>query len=334
MAFIEVAHLTKTFRRRVRPKGSLAGLRWITTRSYEETAALTDVGFTIEAGEAVGYIGPNGAGKSTTVKCLTGILVPTSGSVRVGGLVPWKDRLAYVRGIGVVFGQRSQLQWDLPLADSLDFLQYVYDLPPDAFRRSLAELTAALDLEPFLRVPVRQLSLGQRMRGDLAASLIHRPRILFLDEPTIGLDLVAKDQLRRMLQDAHRNLGVTVFLTSHDLADVEALCDRILVVDGGRVVYDGSQASFRRRYGGPRVLVVTLRHAEPVRLGAGVACAQEENRVRIPLEEGVDAPALMGELLSRHAVADFALEEPALEDSVRRVYQTRTPPLPTVPASR
>jgi len=258
---------------------------------------------TFVQGEIVGYIGPNGAGKSTTIKCLTGILVPTAGDVRIGGFVPWKDRKLHVKRIGVVFGQRSQMQWDLPLIDSLEFMKDVYNIPKEIFKGNLEELTSTLGLKSFLNTPVRQLSLGQRMRGDLAASLLHSPEVLFLDEPTIGLDIVAKEELRH-------------------LSDLEALCQRIIVIDHGHVMFDGAIDQFNASYGGPRVLIVRLKDLSPVHLEGVDSVIQDGNQVRISLWSETDLPELMAQIMNSYPVADFALEEPSLEDSVRRIYQS------------
>jgi ABC-2 type transport system ATP-binding protein len=218
-------------------------------RRRTEVRAVDGVTLTIERGAMVGYIGPNGAGKSTTIKMLIGILVPSRGTVRVDGRDPSRDRVDVARRIGVVFGQRTQLWWDLPLADSFGLLRHVYRVPAADHRARLAHLTDLLDVGPFLATPVRQLSLGQRMRGELVAALLHDPPILFLDEPTIGLDVVSKEAVRGFLAELNRERGTTVLLTTHDLVDVERLCDRLLIIDHGRVIEDGTVASIKGHYG-------------------------------------------------------------------------------------
>ena len=230
-------------------------------RTRDVVAAVDGVTFGIAPGECVGYIGANGAGKSTTIKMLTGILVPTSGTVRVCGLEPVRDRTTLARRIGVVFGQRSQLWWDLPLRDSFRLLSAIHRLPTSAWEPRLAECVQLLEMEPFLDTPVRQLSLGQRMRGEVTAALLHSPELLVLDEPTIGLDLLSKERLRAFLVRERAERGTTVLLTTHDLPDIERLCDRILVVDHGRVAFDGDLPGLVARVGAERVLVVDL--AEP-----------------------------------------------------------------------
>ena len=233
--------------------------------------ALRGVSFSIAPGEIVGYLGPNGAGKSTTVKCLSGILTPTSGTADVLGRVPWRERVRHVREIGVVFGQRTQLWWDLPVQDSFDLLRDLYDLDARAYAQTRDQLVARMDIGDLLRTPVRQLSLGQRMRCDLVASLLHRPRILFLDEPTIGLDAVSKLSLRAFIRDLNREEGVTVLLTTHDMDDVEALCQRVLLIGRGALLLDGSLADLRRLAGGKRICRAQVSRAEfPLPPGAAL----------------------------------------------------------------
>src|SRR5215475_6871093 len=231
---IVVEQLVKTYQIAERAPGLWGALRGLARRRHRTVRALDGVSFAIERGELVGYIGPNGAGKSTTVKALSGILVPDSGRCEVAGRVPWRDRLAHVAKIGVVFGQRTQLWWDLPVVESFELLRDIYRVEPKRFARTFDELIALLDLAPLLDVPVRQLSLGQRMRCDLAAALLHAPEILFLDEPTIGLDAVSKLAVRDFIQRLNRDDGVTVILTTHDMDDIEALCTRVMVIAGGQ----------------------------------------------------------------------------------------------------
>ena len=225
--------------------------------------AVDGISFRVEPGELVGYVGPNGAGKSTTVKMLTGILVPSKGRISVAGLEPSRRRIQLARRIGVVFGQRVQLWWDLPLRDSFELLRHIYRVPIDRWRANLDRFCEVLELEPFLGTPVRQLSLGQRMRGELTAAMLHDPEILFLDEPTIGLDVVAKARVREFLAEINRERGVTVLLTTHDLADIERLCSRLLIIDHGRLIYDGTIERLIQRYGEERTLVVDLEEPGP-----------------------------------------------------------------------
>src|SRR5689334_7518276 len=255
---IEAKGLCKTFRVARRRPGLLGGLRSVIDPEVRMVEAVQSLSLHVELGEMISLIGPNGAGKSTTIKMLTGILVPTGGHVRVAGLVPMKQRRELAARIGVVFGQRSQLWWDLPLIDSLRLLRHLYRVPEERHNANLVRLRALLDLDEFLTTPVRQLSLGQRMRGDLAAALLHDPELLYLDEPTIGLDVVAKARIREFLLTINAERGVTVLLTTHDMDDVETLCPRMVIVDHGRKLYDGSVASIRARFGGERTLVAEL----------------------------------------------------------------------------
>jgi ABC-2 type transport system ATP-binding protein len=246
--YIRLTNIKKHFTVYERPEGKWALLRSAFVRTPRRVDALDGVSFEIGEGEVVGYIGPNGAGKSTTVKVMSGILTPDSGECVVMGRTPWRERVAHVAQIGVVFGQRSQLWWDVPVSDSFLLLKDIYGIPGAAFAKRSSELTEALDIGELLKTPVRQLSLGQRMRCELAAALLHSPRILFLDEPTIGLDAVAKLALRAFLKEENRRSGVTVLLTTHDMDDVEALCPRVMVVGRGRILYDGAITGLRAKY--------------------------------------------------------------------------------------
>ncbi|MDP9282106.1 MAG: ATP-binding cassette domain-containing protein [Chloroflexota bacterium] len=319
MALIELEHVARDFV----VHRALGRFR----RERTTVRAVQDLSFSVERGTILGYIGPNGAGKSTTVKMLTGILVPTAGRVSVAGLVPWEDRVDLARRIGVMFGQRVQLWWDLPLLDSLELLQHMYRVPPDRFRQSLASLREALDLDPFLRTPVRQLSLGQRIRGELAAAMVHEPEILFLDEPTIGLDVVAKQRVREFLLRANRERGVTVMLTTHDLADIERLCSRILIIDHGRLIYDGDVNALKERYGPERVLVVDLEDSQPpLQVEGGRVIKVEGPRQWIAFDRArTSAAQLAAAVATRASLRDLTVEEPEIDDVVRRIYRETRP---------
>ena len=243
---IQAEHLQKTFHVRKRNAGFKNAAKAFFSREYEEIQALNDVSFRIEDGEAVGYIGPNGAGKSSTIKILSGILTPDSGTCVIDGRVPWKDRRAHVSQIGVVFGQRSQLWWDVPVIDSFELIRDIYAVTEDVYKRNLRDLTDLLNLSEILKTPARSLSLGQRMRCEIAASLLHDPRILFLDEPTIGLDAVSKIAVREFVLDMNKRRGTTVILTTHDMQDVEALAQRVLLIGKGRILLDGTLDDIRR----------------------------------------------------------------------------------------
>jgi ABC-2 type transport system ATP-binding protein len=294
---------------------------WI-RRNRREVAAVSDVSFTVDAGEMVGYLGPNGAGKSTTIKMITGILTPSGGSVRVLGLTPAAERSALTRRIGVVFGQRSQLWWDLPLVDSFELLHHVYRTDPARHRENLTAFVERLDLGEFLDTPVRQLSLGQRMRGELTAALLHDPALVVLDEPTIGLDVVSKHAVREFLSEMNTERGTTVLLTTHDLDDVEQLCERMLIIDRGKVLLDGSVADFKAEHGTERTLVVDFEQAiEPVDLRTGTVIKQEGPRQWIRFDRRqITAAEIIADVTAANPVRDLAIEEPDIEDLIRRVY--------------
>jgi ABC-2 type transport system ATP-binding protein len=311
---IETSDLRKVFSLRVR-RGRLR-------RERRRVEAVAGISLEIERGELVGYVGPNGAGKSTTVKMLTGILVPSDGHVRVAGLEPSRRRIELARRIGVMFGQRSQLWWDLPLRDSFELLRHIYRVPEDAYRRNHAEFVDALELEPILDTPVRQLSLGQRIRGELTAAMLHGPEIVFLDEPTIGLDVVAKQAVRDFLTRVNRDRGVTVLLTSHDLGDIERLCKRLIVIDRGRLIYDGGLDALKRRYGTDRTLVVDLEEPAPPLEVPGAEVVRVEGPrqwLRFSRDE-VSAAELTAAVAARASVVDLAIEETEIDEIVRRIY--------------
>jgi ABC-2 type transport system ATP-binding protein len=314
--------------RRFRVRGSGGGL----LRGRPDTVtAVDEMTFAVDPGSAVGYIGANGAGKSTTIKMLTGILVPTSGTVRTCGLDPVRQRRALVRRIGVVFGQRSQLWWDLPLHESFSILAAIHRLDRGAARRRADELIAQLELAECLPTPVRQLSLGQRMRAEIAAALLHSPELLILDEPTIGLDVLSKQRLREFLRAERASRGTTVLLTTHDMGDIERLCERVLVVDRGRLAYDGTLAGLAGTVGARRVLVVDL--AEPTAdltaLPDAVWLESQAGGLRQRLAfdaESTTAARLLAEVSARAEVRDLSVEEPDIEDVVRRIYRTMREP--------
>ena len=245
---ITLEHVRKTYKVSNRDAGFSSAFKALFHKEYEYIHALNDVSFTILDGEMVGYIGPNGAGKSSTIKILSGILTPEEGICLVDGLIPWKNRIEYVRNIGVVFGQRSQLWWDVPVLDSFELLREIYRIPESTYRRNLEQLTNMLDLSQLLKTPVRQLSLGQRMRCEIAASLLHDPRILFLDEPTIGLDAVSKLAVRDFIRKLNQDKNTTVILTTHDMQDIEALTDRIILIGKGKILLDGTIDDIRKDY--------------------------------------------------------------------------------------
>ncbi|GFJ92432.1 ABC transporter ATP-binding protein [Phytohabitans rumicis] len=279
-------------------------------------AAVDGVDLRVERGEMLGYIGPNGAGKSTTLKMLTGVLMPSAGEARVCGLSPVPQRTRLARRIGVVFGQRSQLWWDLPLRDSFDLLRHIYRVPADDHAGRLRRCRSLLDLDEFLDTPVRQLSLGQRMRGELTAALLHGPEVLFLDEPTIGLDVVSKQAVRSFLAELGGRGDTTLVLTTHDLADIERLCRRLVVIDHGRVVHDGSIEALHARYGSRRRVVVDL--DDPVSSFAGATVEAEGRRLVFSID-GSAAQVIAG-LAGLPGLRDIAIVEPDIEEVVARLY--------------
>ena len=331
---IDVRRLEKTFRVARHRGGLLGAIGSLVYREYHLVHAVRDISFCINRGEMGGCLGPNGAGKSTTIKMLTGILVPSGGEVEVLGMPPTRRRKQVAQRIGVVFGQRTQLWWDLPLIDSLELLRHVYRVPAARFAENMARLRDLLDLDPFLRTPVRQLSLGQRMRGDLAAALLHDPEIVYLDEPTIGLDVVAKHRVRDFLLEMNRRQGVTVLLTTHDMSDVEQLCSRVLIIDHGTLLYDGTLDGIRERLGTERMLVIDL--------GEDVSGPLE---VRFAREVRADGPRrwlqfsrldttaaeLIAEVAARYRLRDLTIEEPEIETIVRRIYQEGLSPVAAQP---
>ncbi|MGR4065796.1 MAG: ATP-binding cassette domain-containing protein [Vulcanimicrobiaceae bacterium] len=319
---IQTRDLRKVFRTVKRASGGLGALRTLFSREYEDRVAVADVTMALQPGELVGYIGPNGAGKSTTIKMLTGILVPTSGGLEVAGIVPYEHRKENGRNIGVVFGQRSQLYWDLPLRESFELLRAIYAIPRDRYRQNLKEFVDLLQMEDFLNTPVRQLSLGQRMRGDFAAAMLHDPKIVYLDEPTIGLDVVAKEAIRQFIAGVNEARGTTVILTTHDLADVERLCRRIILIDRGTIIYDGDVERIKTEYGRYRTLV--LRFAQPVerpQLDGAELTAVEGTTARFRFDRNVARPdMLIRQAGDRYSVEDVTIEEPELESIIRRIY--------------
>ena len=313
MALIEVRDLNRSFTVRKRS----GGLR----RTRHEVLAVRDLSFDIEPGEMVGYIGPNGAGKSTTIKMLTGILTYSGGRLRVAGLDPSRHRTELARRIGVVFGQRTTLWWDLPLRDSFDLLQKIYRTDPARHRANLDEFLELLDLGELLDTPVRQLSLGQRMRGDIAAALLHDPEIVYLDEPTIGLDVVSKGRLREFLRDLNARRGTTLLLTTHDLQDIEALCDRVIVIDHGTRVFDGGLEALHRTGGSRRTLVVDLVDEAPPIAVPGVEVLRVDGpRQWLAFPAEASAAPIVAAVAASYDVADLSLREPAIEDVIREVY--------------
>ncbi|WP_030250202.1 ABC transporter ATP-binding protein [Streptomyces violens] len=315
--FIELAEVAKAFQVR-RKAGRLR-------RSRHEVRAVDGISFTVGRGEMVGYIGPNGAGKSTTIKMLTGILVPSSGRIRVAGIDPSRERTRLARRMGVVFGQRTTLWWDLPLRDSYELVRRMYRVPYDTYRKNLDRCVELLDLGPLLATPVRQLSLGQRMRGDIAAALLHDPEVLYLDEPTIGLDVISKARVRDFLREVNASLGTTVLLTTHDLTDIEQLCRRVMVIDHGRLVYDGGLAGLHEVGESERTLVVDLaREMAPIEGVPGARTVKVEGpRQWLAFPASQSAAPVVAAVAERWPLVDLSVREPDIEDVIARMYTGR-----------
>jgi ABC-2 type transport system ATP-binding protein len=332
MSLIEVRQLSKRFRIPKKAPGIAGAIKHLFRPSFEDKLALNAVNFTLDSGESVAYVGPNGAGKSTTIKILTGIIVPTSGEVRVQGLVPHRQRIQNNKRIGVVFGQRTQLWWDLPVVESLRLLGDIYEVPTDQFERVLKECSDLLDLGLLLPKAARQLSLGQRMRCDLAAALLHSPSILYLDEPTIGLDVAVKARIREFVRHINRERGVTIMLTSHDLADIEFICSRLILIDKGKIIFDGALQFFKKQFESQRVIQLLLR--EPTEdastvaaqalteLGNGFSITGDTQRVTVQFDPSkATSGAIVSRLLAVLPVDDLKIEESGIEPIIRQLYE-------------
>lgn len=322
---IHVKHLTKDYQRVKRREGFLGSLRTLFSAEYQTTRAVDDISFHINKGELVGYIGPNGAGKSTSIKMLCGILVPTSGEIEVNGLTPHKNRMENARQIGAVFGQKTQLWWDVPVIESLRLFRDIYKVSEAQFKHNLEMFDELLDLHEFQSTPVRQLSLGQRMRADMAAALLHNPRLLFLDEPMIGVDVVAKERLRTFIQQINRDQQVTILLTTHDMVDIEKICSRIMIIDHGHIVYDGNLDQMRARYGTQRTLVVEFEDAIPDFDAPHARLVKSEGRKKwFAFNRFETTPStLITHISAQFPILDLAVEEPEIESIVRTIYQGR-----------
>lgn len=321
---IEVRDLKKSFFISEKKEGLRGSLEGLFRRGKREVKALDGISFSIGKGEIVGYIGPNGAGKSTTIKILSGILTPDSGICRIGGRTPWKERISHVSSIGVVFGQRTQLWWDLAVIESFRLLKSIYRIPEAVYRDNLEELVSLLQLSSFLKTPVRQLSLGQRMRCEIAASLLHNPDILFLDEPTIGLDAPSKLAIREFIREINRKRKVTVILTTHDMDDIEALCSRIIVIGEGKIFLDGSLDDLRTNLRNERRLLIETADASPdVGHPMAKVISSRGNRWELLFNPNAISPAdLVRELMDRYPVRDIFIENIPIEEIIAQLYHT------------
>jgi ABC-2 type transport system ATP-binding protein len=320
---ITVDGISKSFQVPRRTNGLRQAAKALFHREYTTVQALQNISFSIPPGEIVGYIGPNGAGKSTTIKVMSGILVPDQGSCSIMGYTPWKDRVQFVKHIGVVFGQRSQLWWDVPVVDSFELLKEIYHIPQTEYRSTLDMLTETLDLGSLLTTPVRQLSLGQRMRCEIAASLLHNPDLLFLDEPTIGLDAVSKIAVRHFIKTINRERGVTVILTTHDMNDIEALADRILLIGKGKLLYDGGLSQLRSRFGSSKTITADFReHPYPIHIeGANLLSWSPERATYSVNTDSSPVSDVLSQLSAQVELLDVSIEAQPIEDIMVQLYK-------------
>lgn len=319
---ITVEHISKTFRVARRNAGMKEAVKALWKRQYNLVHALNDISFTIQEGEMVGYIGPNGAGKSSTIKVLSGILTPDRGQCEINGLCPWKDRARHVRDIGVVFGQRSQLWWDVPVIDSFELLKDIYAVPEAEYSRNLRELTELLNLSEIIKTPTRQLSLGQRMRCEIAASLLHSPKILFLDEPTIGLDAVSKLAVRSFIRELNQRRGTTVILTTHDMQDIEALASRVILIGKGKILLDGTLEGLKKQFSSGKTLRIEYQGNTP-ELPEGLSWQEkgENHGVLLLTPEMLSVSQAISSLSSQVELRDVSVEDPPIDEIVANLYR-------------
>lgn len=328
MNIIQVSNLTKEFKTASVKNGFWGAITSALTREYVFKKAINNISFTVKRGEFVGYVGENGAGKSTTIKILTGILVPTSGEALVNNIIPYKNRQANAKKIGVVFGQRTQLWWDLAVKESFDLLKSIFKIPDDRFKKNMEIFSDILSIDKYLDVPVRKLSLGQRMRCDLAASLLHEPDILFLDEPTIGLDVVAKDATRKFLKEINEERGTTIILTTHDMTDIEHLCERIIILDEGEIIFDGKTDLLKEDYGQKRILEVEFHNEFPGLDGIkGVQLLREEGYKKWMKFDSREFSAsdIISSIAAVYQIRDLSIYEPTVEDIIKSIYRSEVP---------
>lgn len=323
MSYIEVNNLCKEYQIAKATKGITGAVKSLFHREYTVKQAVKNVSFSIDKGEIVGYIGPNGAGKSTTLKMLSGILIPTSGTVIVGGIVPYKERSANAKKIGVVFGQRSQLYWDLPIRDSFELNKSLYNIPDDKFRKNCDFFTEILDMENFLDQPVRQLSLGQKMKANISAALLHDPEILYLDEPTIGLDIVSKKMLREAIKMINKEKGITIILTTHDMDDIESVCQRLIMINKGKLMFDGELSAFRNKFGHKQIIRLEFTNGVPKwKDFEGLSLSKtEDNALEIVVLDNSVMKTSVSKLLDIYNPQNILIQEPNIEDIVESAYR-------------
>lgn len=306
---ITVEGVKKYYKIAKRDKGISASFQYLFNRKYEIKRAVDDISFSIKSGEIVGFIGPNGAGKSTTIKILSGILYPDAGDVVINGCIPYKQRKQYVKNIGVVFGQKSQLNWDLPLIESFELMKFIYRIPQEKYEQKLKLFSELLEMEGFINQPVRQLSLGQRMRGDIVAALLHSPKIVFLDEPTIGLDVVAKEKIREFIRYINAEEKTTIIFTTHDMQDIEKVCDRLIIIDKGKKVYDGNIEQIRNKYAHSKTVEILLEN--------------DEKEIRTFDLNVAPMNMVMENLFAQKNIKDISICEPEIDGIIRDIYEGR-----------
>lgn len=322
---ISVKNLKKTYKTHSRGQGLASAIASLFSRKYVLKEALKGISFEIQEGEVVGLIGPNGAGKSTTIKALSGVLFPTSGEIRVMGFVPWKDRVAYVKDIGVVFGQKEQLWWDLPAVDSFYLNKDLYGIPEPIFRENLGYMTKLVDIERIMNTPVRDLSLGERMKCKLVAALLHNPRLVFLDEPSIGLDVIAKDIVRDFIKNINQKRKTTFIITTHDMQDIEKLCKRIIIINYGEIVYDGPLAEIKKKYLNNKI--IDIKFESPAKDFEHKGCRVLETQkyeMKIEVDTRI-APIkqVIEYIMKRFDFADLVINDPPIEAVIQRIYKEK-----------
>ena len=335
---IKVENLSKEFKTNKKYPGFKGAIKSFFSREYVVKKAVENISFEIEEGEVVGYIGANGAGKSTTIKMMTGILTPSSGKVLVDGLVPYENREKNAKNIGVVFGQKTQLWWDLPISETFTLLRDIYEVKEEDFKERMKFLNDVLDLEEFMLTPVRSLSLGQRMRADIAAALIHNPKVVYLDEPTIGLDVMVKEKVRKAIKEINKNFGTTIILTTHDLNDIEELCNRIIIIDKGKKIYDGGLDEIKDKYGAMTSLEFQVKESKVENVT--IECEQsldnddlvivtKENKITITHNRNkISSSEVMKSIMSKFEVVDFRISETSIEDIIKKISDGRPDHVP------
>ena len=326
MSIISVKDLSKTFKKPKREEGLKGMIKALFSRKYDEVRAVDGISFDIEEGEIVGYIGANGAGKSTTIKMMCGILHPTDGSVTVNGLGFDKNRQQINKQMGVVFGQKTQLWWDIPLIETFKILKSIYEIPDEEYNERFEYLCELLDMKPFLTQAVRSLSLGQRMRADFAAALIHSPKIVYLDEPTIGLDVLVKDKIRSAIKELNKKYNITVILTTHDMKDIEELCNRIIIIDKGKILYDGSLANIKYRFGNTKTIFIPsnveidAKELAEKFVGATIESADEKQAIKFSLND-IELDDMLLYLINTYHIKDFKIDDISIEDITKQLYE-------------